>query len=425
MSQQTNVETSTSSLTRKLILAIGSLKPETGALTLLIAYIAFIVLGLPDGLLGVGWPSIRSEFGVGHDAQGLLIAFSVAGYLIASSNSGRLINTLGMGRTLILSSLMRALGLLGYALAPAWGAMVSVGALTGLGSGAIDAGLNTYTAANFTARYMNWLHACFGIGATFGPLVMTGAMNAAGSWRWGYATVAVAQFVILLTVFSTRRQWRAPLESAQAPGAAASAPARPGETLRLPATWVGIATFFLVAGNEVTVGNWAYTLFTEGRGIDPDMAGLWASFYWFSFTIGRILAGFIVARIGSVRLLRLSMVGAVIGALLIWANLSAAVSFVGLALVGFSIAPMFPLLISLTPARIGAQHAANAIGFQVGAAGVGIACLPALAGVLMTRLGNLEILGPYTTLVAVALLLLNEATLYRERRARPGLMRAG
>ena len=132
-----------------------------------------------------------------------------------------------------------------------------------------------------------------------------------------------------------------------------------------------------------------------------------------------------MARIGSVRLLRLSMVGAVIGALLIWANLSAAVSFVGLALVGFSIAPMFPLLISLTPARIGAQHAANAIGFQVGAAGVGIACLPALAGVLMTRLGNLEILGPYTTLVAVALLLLNEATLYRERRARPGSMRAG
>ena len=390
-------------------------KLNAGLVTLLIAYLAFIILGIPEGLLNVGWPSIRDEFGVGNDTLGVLLGVAILGYMIASSSSGRVIARLGMGRALVVSGIVRVAGLLGYALAPVWGLMVGFGALNGAGGGVIDAGLNTYVAANYSARYMNWLHASFGVGATLGPLVMTGALNATGSWRWGYAAVGVAQVVVIGTIALTRRQWREAPKTAQAEPAAL---ARARDTLRLPVAWLGVALFFMAAGLEVLTAQWTYTLFTEGRGVATDTAGFWTSIYWGSFTVGRILAGFIVARIGSIRLLRIAMTSAVIGAIMIWLNLSNALSFAGLALMGFAIAPMFPLMISLTPGRIGLAHAPNAIGFQVSAAGLGIAILPGLAGVLVERM-SLEVVGPYIVVAAVLLLVLHEFVLLRERRAQP------
>ncbi|GAB4436620.1 MAG: MFS transporter [Anaerolineae bacterium] len=389
---------------------------SAGAFTLILAYLAFIVLGTPDGMLGVGWPSIRDGFGLENAAQGILLVASTVGYLIASSGSGALIARLGISRALIVSSLSRAVGLLGYALAPFWGAMAGLGLMSGLGGGAIDAGLNTYVAANYSARYMNWLHASYGIGASLGPLIMGAALDVGGSWRWGYATVAVVQVGIALAIAVTRKRWDVvPAPDASATGSAPRL-ASSRDTLRLPMVWLGIALFFMTAGIEITAGNWSYTLFTEGRGVAPDLATGWIGLYWLSFTIGRIIAGVIVAATGAIRLLRISAAGLIVGALLLWVNASDALSFVGLIVIGFAIAPLFPLLVSCTPARVGAEHAANAIGFQVAAAGLGIAVLPGLAGVLMTQTGNLEVIGPYMVAFAVIFFALHEFTLARERR---------
>jgi fucose permease len=186
------------------------------------------------------------------------------------------------------------------------------------------------------------------------------------------------------------------------------------ETLRLPVVWLSIVMFFVFTGLELSGGQWPYTLFTEARSIEPAVAGIWVSIYWASLTVGRILFGIAASRIRVDTLLRAAMLGCICGAALIWWDpaevqvLGIHVSFVGLALLGFSLAPIFPLSMSNTQGLVGARHAPNAIGFQVAAASLGIAVLPGLAGVLAERRG-LEVIGPFLLILAAIMLVLHEA----------------
>jgi fucose permease len=396
------------------------MKHKSGMLLVGIAYSGFVVLGLPGGLLGVAWPSMRASFGLSLDAVGALLVAMTTGYLVSSFSSGPLLSRVGVGTLLMVSSVVAGGGLLGYALAPAWWVMILLGLVAGMGAGVIDAGLNTYFATNHRASLMNWLHACFGLGAALGPAMMTAVLDAGRSWRWGYVVVGVLQGLLALCFGLTVDRWR--LAGTGPPGANPGSTAsttgkmRSGDTLRLPILWLGIGLFFVYAGIENTAGQWPYTLFTEGRGVSPGTAGLWVSVYWGSLTVGRVVLGFVVDRLGVVSALRVCMLSVVLGSALVWWNATDVVGFLGLALVGFSLAPVFPSLTSDTPQRIGAAHAANAIGFQVAAAGIGIATLPGLAGVLAERVG-LEIIGPFLVGASVAMFLLHEVVVWR--RAKP------
>ncbi|MDP9315499.1 MAG: MFS transporter, partial [Chloroflexota bacterium] len=168
---------------------------QRAALLVGLAYAAFISLGLPDGLTGVAWPSIRTTFRLPLDALGALITTGTIGYLMSSFSSGRLSARIGVGWLLVLSCLATAVSLLGYGATPVWAVMVSLGLLAGLGAGAIDAGLNTYAAESFSPRTVNWLHASFGLGAATGPIIMSGIISAGYSWRLGYLVVGVAQLL--------------------------------------------------------------------------------------------------------------------------------------------------------------------------------------------------------------------------------------
>lgn len=389
---------------------------------ILLAYVAFVSLGLPDGLLGVAWPSIRTDFGLPLDALGMLLIATTAGYLASSFASGRLIAWLGVGRVLALSCAATGLGLIGYTLAPAWGVMVALGVIAGLGAGAIDSGLNTYVAAHFGEGLMQWLHASYGIGVTLGPVIMTVALNAFGRWRLGYDAVGAAQLALAACFVLTLSLWQS---GEAAPHAAPDGHAEPGEgatrltdyktplseTLRRPAVWLSLLMFFLYTGAEVTLGSWTYSLLTESRGIAPRVAGLWAGSYWAMFTVGRVLAGLYARRVGVDALVRGSLVAALAGALLLWWNPFELAGVLGVAIIGLAIAPIFPGMVSGTSMRVGRPHAANTIGMQMGAAGAGIALIPSFAGVLarQTSLESipvllivlfLALLGLYTTAAA-------------------------
>jgi fucose permease len=370
-----------------------------------LAYLSFISIGLPDGLLGVAWPSIRAGFGIRHQALGELLVMATAGYLLSSFSSGRVLARMSVGTLLALSCLTTAVSLFGYSVAPWWRFMAALGFLAGLGAGAIDAGLNTYAATRFSARVVNWLHGFYGIGATLGPIIMTNVLMAGLAWQRGYAIVAGWQLALALAFAATRRLWQTPgTVERHSPPRVAEARA----TLRLPPARLGIAVFFVYTGLEAAAGAWAFTLFTESRGVGVAAAGISVSAYWGCLTAGRFLSGFLVAHAPPRRILRGCMLGAVAGAMLLWQNISMPLSFLGLGLLGLCLAPVFPTLIAATPARVGEAHTANAVGFQIGSAALGQSLLPALVGVLVTQAG-LESIGAALLVSAAGLVALYEA----------------
>ncbi len=387
---------------------IASKKTQRKIGLLVLAYIAFISLGLPDGLLGVAWPSIRREFTLPLDSLGLLLAAATSGYLVSSFFSGKVIARLGVGGTLAASCAFTGLGLLGYTLAPSWWVIVPLGMVAGLGAGAIDAGINTYIASEHSEGLMQWLHASFGVGITLGPIIMTAGIHTFTSWRWGYQMVGLAQIGLAIGFALTASVWKRETEGKLGSESDDNkrlldycTPQR--ETLRQPRVWLSLLIFFLYTGAEMTLGAWAYTLLTEGRGIDTQIAGLAAGSYWAMFTVGRVLAGLYTRRLSNDLILKASYLLALAGAVLTWWNPAPMIGVAGVALVGFAIAPIFPALVSGTGERVGAQHGANTIGMQVSAAGLGGAAVPGLAGVL-ARNTSLEAIPVYlATLIAVML----------------------
>lgn len=380
---------------------------HTRTLLPLLAFLAFVSLGLPDGLLGVAWPSMRSSFGLPLDALGVLVAVSTAGYLTSSFLTGRILRLLPIGSMLALSTASAALALLGFSLAPEWPSILPLGFLAGLAGGAVDAGLNAYGAAHFSARILNWLHAFFGLGTTIGPLVVTAVLGAGLSWRWSYALVGSAQALLAITFFATRARWRQ-VAAPGGEGAASGRAARARDTLRRPVVWLGMAVFFVYTGVEVVVGAWSYSLLTAGRGVPETTAGLFVSLFWGSLMVGRVLFGVIADRVPLLPALRVCLTGTMLGAVLYWLDPTPPLSLVGLMAMGSFSAPVFASLIGLTPARVGAGHADNAIGFQVAAAGLGAAALTGLVGVV-ARAAGLESVGAAVVLSTVVLLVLFEA----------------
>ncbi len=383
-------------------------------LVVLLAFTSFVVLGFPGSMLGIAWPSIRDQFRLSQDQVGILLLAAQIGYIVSSFLSGRLTAAIGNGRLLTIGALAAGLGLLGYALAPTWLIMISVGVLVGFGGGALDSGMNAFFAMNFGPRLMNWLHASFGLGSTFGPIVLTTLLVAGISWRWGYVTAAAAQGVMVVAFWLTRHRWRtADTGEDEAP----TPNLTPNRTTNSGAgqfdVLLGILVFFFIAGLEMTAGQWSFTLFTESRGIDLASAGWWVSIYWGSFTAGRVFFGIFGNRISVLAALRASMLALLLASAMIWWPATQVISFLGLTLMGFALAPLFPLLMTATPARLGRRRAAHVIGYQVGAASLGIAFLPWLAGYL-AEVASLEIVGPFL-LIASALMLLTHEWMERRR----------
>ncbi len=389
-----------SSTTSKSLVRLGPI---------LLAYAAFIALGMPDGLMGIAWPSVRADFGVPIDALGMLLIASVTGYMTSSFLSGALVARLGVGKLLALSCALTGLALFGYTLVPMWWMLVLLGVVAGLGAGAIDAGLNTYAAAHFGEGLVQWLHASYGIGITIGPIIITTALTTFDSWRLGYRVVAGFQLLMALAFVLTLSWWRD-----QQPETATDAPREKrlteyktplAETMRRPRVWLSVALFFFYVGAEVSLGVWAYSLLTEARGVAPGTAGFITGSYWATFTLGRILAGLYAKRLGVNLLVQASLGFALFGAVLLWLNPFPMANLAAVTLVGFAIAPIFPALISGTSRRVGARYAANTIGMQMAVTGLGGSLIPSLIGVLAGRL-SLEVVPISLVLLFATLIIL-------------------
>ncbi len=381
---------------------------DSRRLLLIVAYLGFISIGLPDTLLGVGWPSVRTEFGLRQSAVALIFFGAGCGYFLSSFSVGKLLESFGVGSLLAASSALVALSAFGYGLAPVWALFAACSLLYGVGSGAIDAGLNHYVAHHFSVRHMNWLHACWSVGATLGPLIMTQAIASSSTWRTGYLTVGAILLCLSLLFAATRHRWDEPGEAATEQRRDASIGMV--KTLRHPLVRLQVALFFVYTGLEATVGQWSFTLLTESRNVRAESAGMWVTVYWASIGVGRVVFGTVAERIGIDRLLRFSTLTAVLGTVLLASTRSESVSAAALALTGLGLAAIYPSMMTRTPQRLGNALSAHAIGFQVSAAVVGTAALPSLSGLLAEQFG-MEAVAAAAVGMALMLLLLHEALL--------------
>lgn len=395
----------------------------SGRTPLALAFTSFVAIGTVNGVLGVAWPSIQASFGLPLDALAWLLTSSTIGFFAGSVLAAQLIEKLGFGRFLLLCSFVAALAVFGYVIAPSWWVMVACGLFVGVGGGAMSTGLNIQVAATSTVRTMNWMHASFSVGASIGPLLMTAIIGAGQSWRLGYIVAGLVYLGLGLAFLAALRQGsffdapRSLSDEREYNLPKVARRTRPAETLRLPVIWLSVVLFFLYTGVEASAGQWAYSLFTEARGVSTYVAGAMISVFWAMLALGRIVFGAAAVRIGVERLLRLAMIGVLLSAALLVVRVTP-VGFAALALMGLSLSIIFPTLTAHTPRRVGIDHAANAISFQTGAASIGLALLPSLAGFLAARVG-LESLGPFLVVGSLLMLTANQVASRLARRSRP------
>lgn len=366
-------------------------RAKLGIGLVLLAFVAYVSLGLPDGLLGVAWPSMRADFALNLDSLGALFITTTVGYLLSSFFAGRLTARFRLGTLLAASTFSAGAALIGYSLAPGWWVVVVVGIAAGLGAGGIDAALNIYVAAHHGERMMQLLHAVYGVGATLGPVVMTLAISSLSSWRWGYVIVGGLQLVLAVCFFFTASMWSGRTGSTRDKGVHVEEH-RPEhdvpmlETLREWRVWLGMLLFFVYMGIEVALGSWAYTLLTESREVSTRLAGFFMASYWGIFTVGRIAAGLYTHRVGQRTIVVGSLVIALVGAALLTLNVDGPLNLVACAIIALAIAPILAALLSGTARRVGSRHAGNTIGIQIAAMSVGGASIPSLTGVIARHL---------------------------------------
>lgn len=373
-------------------------------LLILLSAFAFVSLGLPDGLLGVAWPSMRIAFGRDLDALGVLLVTTTAGYIIASFSSGRVLRHVNLGAVLALSCLLTAFALVGYATSRDWRLVVALGFVLGAGGGGIDAALNTYAATNHGPRTLNLLHACYGLGASLGPIIMTAVLSRGRPWQRGYAIVGVAQLMLAAAFATTIRRW--PTTSGAALHAGPHATLR--ATLARPATLVAALAFIVYAGVEASIGAWTYTLLTLDRGLSASYAGGLVSTFWGGLTAGRLMAAMAGGLLPTHRLLQLATASVLGGTLLLWLGTAPVLTLAGVALAGGACGPIFPTLVATTPLRLDAAHTANAVGIQIAASGLGLSIVPALVGIIADATG-VGTIAPLLVGLAILLLVVYDA----------------
>lgn len=346
--------------------------------------VAFVILGLPDFGHGVAWPAMRSELGRPLVDLGTFLTVAAAGYLVIAITAGRLAKRWGVEGLVLRATLSSASGLLLIAVAPAWPVVLAGSALCGVGAGGMDTGFNAAVALRQDGRLMGLLHAGYGLGAAIGPIVMGASLASGGGWRPAYAVFAVSSLLLVVPI-AGRSMGEAP----------------PQETMGSPrGMLLPCLAFFVYVSLEVTIGQWAFTSLTRHRGLGEFSASAFVGAYWIALTAGRLWLGLSGYRVSVHRLLGLAVAGAGVAAAILW--LGGPVAPAGLVAAGLALSVVFPLLMLLTPARVGAERAAAAVGWQTAASSIGAAGGPAIAGIVLDRVG-VEAYGPIALAMAAAL----------------------
>ena len=372
---------------------------------LALIYLAFISLGLPDSLLGAGWPVMHTELGVSVSFMGIISMVISGGTIISSLLSDKLTHKFGTRAVTVTSVLLTVAALFGFSFSGSFSMLIIFAVPYGLGAGAIDAALNNYVALHYKAKHMSWLHCFWGVGAIISPFIMSFALKNL-NWNSGYRIVGFIQLAIALLLLVTLPVWKINKTESTADTK------RVGLTAALkikgvPSLLIG---FFAYCAAEATAMYWASTYFTEVKGISGDRAASFAALFYIGITLGRFASGFITERLGDRRMILLGtgILACGIMTLLIPVQ-SYVTAFAAFLVIGFGCAPIYPCIIHSTPANFGAENSGAIIGIQMASAYVGSTFIPPLFGLFGNAVG-FSVMPVYLLAFFALMIIMTEAT---------------
>lgn len=346
---------------------------------LMMIYLSFISLGLPDSMLGSAWPAMNVSLNAPLWGAGLvqmLISFCT---IISSLNSAKLIRRFGTGKLTAISVATTALALLGFSLAKNYAFLLLMAVPLGLGAGAVDAGLNNYVALHCEAKHMSWLHCFWGIGTIIGPMILSAVLRVGGSWATGYRAVGLIQCAVSALLFATLGMWKHGNIQKEEHGAKALSV---WEVLSLPGAKAGMVTFLCYCAVESTLGLWGATYISQVRGVDEATAASFGAMFYIGITVGRAISGFMAMKLLPKQMVRVGQALLALGCIFMMIPAGSTLSGIGLVVCGLGCAPIYPNIIQDTPVNYGAENSQAAIGVQMAFAYVGSTFLPSIFGAL-------------------------------------------
>ena len=387
-------------------------------LLLVIIYISFISLGLPDSLLGSAWPSIYPELKVPVSYAGIISMIIALGTIVSSLQSDRLTRKLGTGKVTAVSVGMTAAALFGFSVSHSFWMLCLWAVPYGLGAGSVDASLNNYVALHYESRHMSWLHCMWGVGATIGPYIMGFALTGGMTWNGGYRIISMIQIVLTILLVVSLPLWKGKNSSGSSSENSQAQPSALSirNILRIPGAKEVMVCFFCYCAVEQTAALWASSYLTLYKGVPEETAARFAGMFFIGITVGRALSGFITMKLNDVQMIRLGqgLIGA--GVLIMLLPLGAGASLAGLIIIGLGCAPIYPCIIHSTPDRFGADRSQAIIGVQMASAYVGTCLMPPLFGLIANHVS--VSLFPFYMLVILVLMTVMHELLIKKTMSR-------
>ncbi len=346
------------------------------ALLLAVIYMSFISLGLPDSLLGGGWPIMYREFDVPVSYSGIIFFIISAGTVASSLMSDRVTKKLGTGKVTAISVAITAGALLGFSFSTAFWHLCILAIPYGLGAGSVDAALNNYVALHYKSRHMSWLHCMWGVGASVGPYIMSAVLTNGGTWNNGYRTVGIIQVVLSVFLFMSLPLWK-------------KAPEQD-----------------IASAIEQTCSLWASGYMVFDRGIDAAKAAGYAGLFFIGITVGRALSGFLTMKFNDDQMMRIGEAVIALGIILIFLPFDITI-IIGLITVGFGCAPVYPSIIHSTPVHFGRDKSQAMVGIQMAAAYVGTTLMPPVFGLIAEHI-SVKIFPIYLTIFLILMTIMYE-----------------
>lgn len=353
-------------------------------LLLIVIYLSFISLGLPDSLLGAAWPTMQLQLQVPVSYAGMISMIIAAGTIVSSLQSERLTNRLGSGRVTAISVGITAAALFGFSISRSFWELCLWAIPYGLGAGSVDASLNNYVALHYKSRHMSWLHCMWGVGASVGPYIMGFVMSGGKTWSSGYRAIAMIQIGLTLILVFSLPLWKSRPRTAEDGAARKPMPLR---------TVVGsrgvkevLVAFFCYCALEQTAGLWASSYLTLYKGVEAEQAAFFASMFFIGISVGRAANGFLTIRFSDTAMIRMGEGVIGLGILIMLLPLSATASLVGFIIIGLGCAPIYPCIIHATPGHFGADRSQAVIGVQMASAYVGTCIMPPIFGLIANHI---------------------------------------